>query len=106
MLKAAQINAMRGRISGAPTERLPLVFGALGDPTRFCIVTILLERRGLCVTDIARVCRLSVAGASHQLKILELAGLVRRVRYGKMICYEIKKSEPAVEYLKKLIHHS
>lgn len=96
MLTAVELKKLREFNQEAKANHWPLIFGALSDPTRFCIFRILLNHKNLCVTDIAEICGLSVAAASHQLKILELVGLVERKRQGKMICYEIKKSEPIV----------
>ncbi len=77
-------------------ERLSVFFAALSDPGRFRIFKILLSESEACVTDIARVLGISVPAASQQLRVLERAGLVRRERHGQMICYEVKKSDPAV----------
>jgi len=84
-------------------ERLPFVFEALADPTRLKIFKLLMSHRDLCVTDLAKVCKVSVAGISYQLKLMEVVGLVKKERMGKMICYELKKDDPLVKKMIKII---
>lgn len=84
-------------------DRLALVFGALGDPTRLKIFRLLSEKKDLCVSDVAKVFGISVPAASYQLKILEMVGLVQREREGKMICYELKKDDPLVKNVLKVV---
>jgi ArsR family transcriptional regulator, lead/cadmium/zinc/bismuth-responsive transcriptional repressor len=79
------------------------IFSVLSDSTRFSIFQILSKHHDLCVTDLARICGLTVAAVSHQLKLLELSGLIERVRNGKMICYKVNNEEKNVEKIKKLI---
>lgn len=84
-------------------DRLPLLLNALGDRGRLRIFQLLMERKGLCVTEIANVFSLTVSAVSQQLRTLELVGLVRKERMGQMICYEIRKEDPLVCAVMKLI---
>ena len=84
-------------------ERLQTIFNALGDHGRFCIFKILLERREVCVTDIANICNVSVPAASQQLRVLELSNLVIKKRMGQMICYCLRADNPIVEKIIKII---
>ncbi len=102
MLNAPQIKRFKILSREIKAKRWPMIFGALSDPTRFCIFEILCRSRDLCVTDIAQICNLSIAAASHQLKILEMVGLVERIRHGKMICYEVKTANPIVKAITKI----
>ena len=83
--------------------RLPLVFDALGDPGRFSIFMLLASHPEVCVSDVARVLGISVPAASQQLRILERVGLVRKVRQGQMICYEVHDENPLVRGIIKLV---
>jgi len=103
MLNAAQIKRFQILSREIRAKRWPLIFGALSDPTRFCVFQILWRNHNLCVTDIAKICGLTIAAASHQLKILEMVGLVVRERHGKMICYEIKKDDQVVRSVIKML---
>lgn len=91
------------RILDPAEERVSVFFAALSDPGRFRIFKILLSESDACVTDIAHVLGVSVPAASQQLRILERAGLVRRERQGQMICYEVKKNDPAVEAIIRVL---
>ena len=84
-------------------DRLAFIFEALGDQTRLKIFRLLVQKKDLCVTDVAKVCGISVPAASHQLKILELVGVVRRERMGKMICYELEETDPIVKKVINII---
>lgn len=81
--------------------RLPMVFGALGDPGRFRIFHLLTKQKDICVTDVASIFGISVPAASQQLRVLEMCGLVRKERMGQMICYEIRRDDALVKSLMK-----
>lgn len=64
------------------------VFSLMSDPSRLLVMeTLLSSGNELCVTEIARKTNLSLSAASHQLRKLELLGVVSRCRYGQEICY-------------------
>jgi len=105
MLPEAHAKKIRGEIVRAESN-LPYIFRALGDTSRFKMFVLLASQGGLCVTDIANIFSISVPAASHQLKILETAELVRRERVGQMICYEIRTDKIAVRFLTKIISTS
>ena len=69
-------------------------FRALGDATRFKLVSLLLEERNICVSELADEVNISVAGVSQQLKILEQANIIERVREGQRICYKVNLDDP------------
>lgn len=96
-----QIKKVKSALLGI-NERLPIVFSALGDPTRFRIFRILLQYHDICVTDIARLFGITVSAASQQLRFMELSGLIRKIRMGQMICYEIKGEDPVVQSIIKI----
>jgi len=102
MLTNTQVTTIRGEVD-IDGHSLPLVFNALSDPGRFRIFKLLLSRSNLCVTDVANVLNISVPAASQQLKIIELSGLVNKQRNGQMICYAIKRENPVVRSLMKLV---
>lgn len=81
----------------------PMVFYALSDPSRLCIVRLLMRHRDICVSEVARILDVSVPAASQQLRILEMSGLVRKKRKGQMICYEIKTKDSVVKSLLKIL---
>jgi len=87
-------------------DQFLLMFEALGDQGRFRISRLLMEYHDLCVTDIANVFGITTSAASQQLKILERVGLVRRIRMGQMVCYEIKEENPVVKKLIQFLRSS
>jgi DNA-binding transcriptional ArsR family regulator len=61
---------------------LDRAFAALADPTRRAIVER-LARSPTRVTDVAEPFRMSLNAVSKHVKVLERAGLVRRLRRGR-----------------------
>lgn len=102
MLIPAETARIQKQLCGQENN-LPFIFNALGDSGRFKIFQILRSHKGICVSDVANILDISVSAASQQLRILELVGLVRRVRVGQMICYELKKENLLVKLVIKLI---
>ncbi|MBI3335150.1 MAG: winged helix-turn-helix transcriptional regulator [Candidatus Portnoybacteria bacterium] len=104
MLSQEEIGEIKEMMRGGE-EKLLLVFDALSDPGRLGIFRLLTKRHDICVTDVARIFEISLPAASHQLKILERAGLVKRTRMGQMICYEIKEEDNLVKSIISLFSH-
>lgn len=70
-------------------EEYSLKSKATTDPTRVKILLLLGKYKKLCPSDIARILRVTPSAISHQMRILENVGLVKKVRMGKMICYSL-----------------
>lgn len=70
--------------------------GLFQDPLRvrlfLSIVRLSRKKRWLCVSELAKDLGSSLSNTSHQLRKLELAGLIEGVRRGRMICYKILKT--------------
>lgn len=75
----------------------------LSDPTRISILKVLLSEKELCVGRISEATNTSLSATSHQLRKLELLGVVSRCRYGQEICYCLNKDNKLVGRLIKLI---
>lgn len=63
-----------------PGETLSRTFAALADPTRRAILARLASSGETSVTELARPFDLSLPAISKHLKVLELAGLIKRGR--------------------------
>ena len=74
-------------------------FSALGDSTRFRLLELLIDNEDYCVSELASEVGISNAGVSQQLKILEQAGIVNRVRMGQKICYALRADDEIVQKL-------
>ncbi len=98
MLSKKQITDIKATLNGINYE-FPLAFQALGDPTRFNIFKLFIQRRDFCVTDIAKIFGITVSAASQQLRVLERLRLVIKIRMGQMVCYEINNENPVVKKL-------
>lgn len=86
MLNAREIEKLRA-LHTRQDDRLPIVFGALGDPRRCKIFRAFLTTPRLCVSDIAKTFGISMSLASQHLKILEITGLLKREREGRTVYY-------------------
>src|SRR4029077_7906021 len=80
-------------------------FAALADPTRRRILAH-LARGDRRVTDLACPHAMSLPAGSKHLRVLEIAGLLRRRRYGRVLDMEIdgkllKQAEQWVEEYRK-----
>jgi len=78
----------RRRLNDATAVALADTFKVLGDPTRVRILDA-LSRSELCVRDLAEHVGTSESAASHQLRLLRDARLVRTRRNGRRIFYAL-----------------
>ena len=75
-----------------------------GDKTRINILCALFNENKLCVSDIAKILKMSVASVSHHLQLMNKYQLISSVREGKNICYSLNK-HPLTKYLRQFICH-
>ena len=83
--------------------RLAELFGALSDPTRVRIVSLLLKAE-LCVCDLAAALGMSQSAVSHQLRTLRDLRLVRWRRDGRQIFYALDDEHVADLFRRGLEH--
>ena len=62
---------------------LDATFAALADPTRRCILAMLLED-DMAVTDVAEPFQMSLAAISKHLTVLTAAGLISQEKRGRV----------------------
>src|SRR3546814_19918711 len=77
-----------GPIDQAHLTQLADMFRLLGDPSRLRLVGLLCDR-ALPASEAARGAGMSPQLASHQLRLLRAARLVRAERRGKQILYAL-----------------
>ena len=65
------------------------LFKGFADPTRVHILSLLMVKEELCVTDLAEAVGVSQSGVSHQLRILKQMHLIKYRRDGKNILYSL-----------------
>ncbi len=102
MLTKERVNKIRKELT-KEKDRMPIIFGALGDMGRFRIFKLLMEHHDICVTDVANIFGITVSAASQQLRVLEMLELVEKMRMGQMVCYELKKGNPIIKQLIQFI---
>ena len=84
-------------------RQLAEIFKLLGDGTRIKILSV-LERREMCVCDIAETLSMGQSAISHQLRVLRAARLVKYRRDGKQAWYSLD-DEHVVGLLRQGLEH-
>ncbi|RLG02953.1 MAG: ArsR family transcriptional regulator [Thaumarchaeota archaeon] len=77
-----------GVIEHEKAERAARVFSAVSDPVRIKILK-LLEKESMCVCELMKALNMRQSLISYHLKFLREAGLIKPVRKGKWVFYEI-----------------
>ena len=78
-------------------------FKVLGDSTRSIIMHV-LDKREMCVCDLAVLLNMTKSAISHQLKVLRDAKLVNFRKEGKMVYYFLADSH-VKDVFEKAIEH-
>lgn len=73
------------------------IFGAVADPTRLAVLTLLQRHGERCVCEIHAILGVSPSRASRALKELRLAGLVTDRRVGTWIHYRLPAAPGALQ---------
>lgn len=82
---------------------LSQVFKCLGDPSRLRILTA-IEKREMCVCDLAALLGVSESAASHQLRLLRTMHLVKNRRQGPILYYSLADTHVSDLILTALEH--
>ncbi len=83
-------------------ERIVHILQVLGDTSRYKIFKILLEKKQLCVSEIANKLNVSVPAVSQHFRTFELVGIVEKERMGQKICYQLKDDDDLIKQLIKI----
>jgi ArsR family transcriptional regulator len=95
-----ELRELADKVAGADeAEKHCRVFKALADTTRLRILK-LLDVREMCVCEVMVALDLTQPTASHHLKILENAGIVKSRKEGKWVYYSLKDPETVRTVLK------
>ncbi|MFF2481317.1 ArsR/SmtB family transcription factor [Paenibacillus sp. NPDC058071] len=84
-------------------EQLSPYFQGLGDPIRQQIISLLIDKENMNVTQIAEHIPMSRPTVSHHLKILRQAGLIKVQKKGTEMFYSLEFNE-VIALMKKLVH--
>lgn len=102
MLKPVEIQKLRTLLK-RDDQRLPIIFGALGDPKRCKIFRSFLKRDRLCVSDVAHTLCISISLASQHLKVLEITKLIVREREGRKVYFTPNTEDELVRTIIKAV---
>lgn len=84
-------------------ERLVFAMQLLGDKTRFKIFKLLMQKNGMCVSEIASQLGVSTSAISQHFRNFELVGMVNKERTGQKICYVLKNDDDLVRVLSSAV---
>lgn len=73
---------------GELLEGIVCFFSVFSDYTRVKILSALAITE-MCVTDLSRILEINQTTVSHQLRFLKSAGIVKSVRQGKIVFYNL-----------------
>jgi ArsR family transcriptional regulator, lead/cadmium/zinc/bismuth-responsive transcriptional repressor len=90
-------------LKGQTSTHLADLFGALSDPTRLRIVSVLLDGERN-VGDLAAQLEMTESAVSHQLRGLRHMKLVRSRKNGRQVYYALDDDHVAKLYLLGLDH--
>ncbi|HUB95320.1 MAG TPA: metalloregulator ArsR/SmtB family transcription factor [Stellaceae bacterium] len=66
------------------------VFAALGDETRLSLIATLGDGRRRSITGLTKGAKVTRQAITKHLRVLEQAGMVRRIREGRESLYELE----------------
>jgi len=83
-------------------DTISRTFAAIADPTRREIIDRLAEKE-MCVTEIAEPINMSLPAVSKHLRIIERAGIIKRIKRGKFYHFKLvaKPMKGASEWLER-----
>ncbi|HEY8529566.1 MAG TPA: metalloregulator ArsR/SmtB family transcription factor [Paenibacillaceae bacterium] len=84
-----KVNRVKERLSAIDTQAMVKIVKALADDTRMKIALALCEEDELCVCDVANITGMTVANASHHLRLLHNMGLAKYRKEGKLVFYSL-----------------
>lgn len=87
----------------ARIQKVSEFFKVFSDNTRVKILWA-LDKKELCVCDIATVLNMTKSAVSHQLKYLKISNLVKYRKEGKSVFYSLSDHHVR-EILKKAVEH-
>ena len=94
MLTDKQIEQFKKKVAKVDSKiaEISELYDICADETRLRLLYLFSVNDELCPTDISNVLSLSMSAVSHQVRVLEDAGFLNKVKMGKMICYSLSRS--------------
>lgn len=88
-MKEAEHAYLQQMIRDLPLQTLLNWFKGLADATRIKISYVLMEHGEMCVHDVADVLSVSVASASHHLRLMKHLGVTKQRKQGTTVYYSL-----------------
>ncbi len=92
-----------GDMTNSGVTNIREIFSALGDQSRYQIYSLLTIYPGICVSELASQLNVSIPAVSQQLKILENSGLIKHIREGKKVCYQVSQDFEEYQQISQII---
>ncbi|WCK55305.1 metalloregulator ArsR/SmtB family transcription factor [Aneurinibacillus sp. Ricciae_BoGa-3] len=80
---------LQEKLLGHPAEQLAGWFKGLSDSNRVKICYVLTQHKELCVHDIAAILSISIANASHHLRLMRLLGITKTRKDKTTVFYSL-----------------
>lgn len=77
------------KLHNIDVQHIAQLFKVLGDETRLKVAYTLCEEEELCVCDVANITGVTMATASHHLRLLRNMGIVKYRKEGKLVFYSL-----------------
>jgi len=105
MLKPQELKRLDKKVDTEKNERLAIIFNTLSDESRCLMFRLFVSRgrEGLCVSDVAKLLKISPSAASQHLKILDITGLLTRKRQGQRVYYYASFDDPLVKAITEAV---
>lgn len=104
MLTDQELTQFR-KLVDAQNPRLAIVLSVLSEPNRCKIFRLLVRNNqtDLCVSDFAKILKITSSAASQHLKQLEMTGVIIKERNGQKVHFKPQTKAPLVAAITKAI---
>ncbi|QYA49116.1 ArsR/SmtB family transcription factor [Nosocomiicoccus ampullae] len=99
-----KVNQIQSELENEDIKSVAKLFKAIAEENRAKITFALLNADELCVCDIANIIGITVANASHHLRILHNAGIVKFRKEGKLAFYSLDDDHVKTLFINALEH--
>ena len=99
-----KVNQIQSELENEDIKSVVKLFKAIAEENRAKITFALLNADELCVCDIANVIGVTVANASHHLRTLHNAGIVKFRKEGKLAFYSLDDDHVKTLFINALEH--
>lgn len=99
-----KVNQIQSELENEDIKSVAKLFKAIAEENRAKITFALLNADELCVCDIANIIGVTVANASHHLRTLHNAGIVKFRKEGKLAFYSLDDDHVKTLFINALEH--